>query len=188
MTRLADITATMGHPAAPTRAIAAFIRLHAGNIEPVLTALDDIEDEEFADDAGHPITLGYWSEIVAVLGPKRQRQRFLELATPLSGLNLHTGGVYLGPTDRLLALLHDALGDHEHADELFATAVGQQIRMASPPWIARTRLDWAESLLTRGDHTRARECVAGAVGAIGDLDLPDARSRIASIAGRLENH
>jgi class 3 adenylate cyclase/tetratricopeptide (TPR) repeat protein len=184
--RLADVTATMGHPAAPTRAIAAFIRLHAGDTEPIFAALDEIDGEDFADDAGYPIALVYWSEIVAAIGNEPQRRRFLELATSLSGLNLAVGGNYLGPADRLSALLHGALGDHELADEMFSRAVEQQVQMASPPWIARTRLDWAESLLARGDMASAGECIAGAESAIGDLGLPDARSRIASITGRIE--
>jgi hypothetical protein len=182
---LAAATAALGHPAGPARAISAFIRLHEGHVDPVLVALDEIEDQEFADDAGFPVVLGYWSEIVAALGTERQRRRFLELLTPRAGLNLCTGGIYLGPIDRLAALLHDALGEHERADELFSAAVQQQIRIASPPWTARTQLDWAESLLARNEFGRAGECVAGAVAAVGELDLPDARSRIASISARL---
>jgi hypothetical protein len=182
---LADAAEAMGHPAGPSGAIAAYIRHHRGELDAVLAALDAIEGEEFADDAGYPISAAYWAEIVAVIGNDEQRQRFLGPLGVKSGLNVGTGGIFLGPADRLRALLHDSLGDHELADERFAAAVEQLERLVSPPWTARTQLDWAESLLARGQAARARACVDSAVAAVGDLDLPDARSRIASISERL---
>ncbi len=182
---LADVTAEMGHPAGAARAISAYLWYRDGNIEPVVAALDAIDSEEFADDAGYPIVIAYWSEIVSVIGSDRQRRRFIDLVTVKSGTNIGTGGIYLGPADRLLALLYDSLGEHDRADVLFAGAVDQQVALASPPWIARTRLDWAESLIARDDLDRARVCVDAAAAAVGDLELPDARATIAEISARL---
>jgi hypothetical protein len=182
---LADVVATMGHPAGAARAISAYIGFLQGKTDAVLAALDDLEGEEFADDAGYPIVIAYWAEIIASIGTEQQRQRMIDLISVKSGTNVGTGGIYLGPADRLLALLCDSLGEHERADELWATAVDQQIATESPPWIARTNLDWAESLLSRGDVDQARSSVDAAAAAVGDLDLPDARSRIADISARL---
>ena len=39
------------------------------------------------------------------------------------------------------------------ADGLFAAAVEQHEVFRTPPWIARTHLDWAESLIARGPNS-----------------------------------
>ena len=97
---LADAAEAMGHPAGPSGAIVAYIRHHRGELDAVLAALDAIEGEEFADDAGYPISAAYWAEIVAAIGTDEQRQRFLGPLGVKSGLNLGTGGIFLGPADR----------------------------------------------------------------------------------------
>ena len=53
--------------------------------------------------------------------------------------------------------------------------------MKSPPWLARTHLDWAESLLARGETTRAAAQLDAAEVALGDLDLPASRTRLAAL-------
>jgi hypothetical protein len=49
--------------------------------------------------------------------------------------------------------------------------------MRTPPWLARCRLDWAESLLCRGGRRRAAQLAQSALHEIGDLDLVDSRRR-----------
>ena len=137
-------------------AIAAFIRFFSGQTDAILPALDRLDTEEFSDDAGYSVTVAYWSEIAAAIGTVEQRQRFIDVLQPMSTLNILGGGIYLGPVDRLLALLHDSLGEPDRADEYFATAIQLQEAIVSPPWIARCHLDWAESLLARSETDRAR--------------------------------
>jgi hypothetical protein len=96
-----------------------------------------------------------------------------------------TGGIYLGAADRIRALLHDALGEHEVADELFALAVEQHEALRSPTWVARTHLDWGESLLRRGKVEPARACLDAAAAAIGDLELIDSRLRLTELTERM---
>jgi tetratricopeptide (TPR) repeat protein len=90
-----------------------------------------------------------------------------------------------GAADRLLALLHDALGESDRADGYFARAVEQHHRLRSPTWVARTELDWAESLIARDRFDDAREHLAAAEAAIGDLDLADSTRRLAALRARL---
>ena len=64
---VADLTEHMGHPASAARAISVYIRLAQNDVDRVMTALDLISTEQLADDAGYPVVVAYWSEIVAGL-------------------------------------------------------------------------------------------------------------------------
>jgi tetratricopeptide (TPR) repeat protein len=180
-----EVLEQLGHPASGARAAGAYIRLACGDIDEVLAALELLDGEELSDDAGYPVVVAFWSEIVAALRITDQCRRFIAELEPMTGTQLATGGIHLGSADRYRALLHDALGDHEVADELFATAVEQHVVFRTPPWIARTQIDWAESLITRGQLDNARSHLEAARAAIGDLDLPDNQRRLDSLASRL---
>ena len=182
---IADVAETMGHPASGARAIAAFIRVAQGDLDSASTALDQITVDEIADDAGYGLAVALWSEVAAALGDAGRCRALAVEAARQSGLHYVTGGMYLGAVDRTRALLHDALGEHEVADELFADAVGQHEAFRSPTWVARTQLDWAESLLRRRDVERAQQCLDAAVAAVGDLDLIDSRLRLTELAERM---
>ena len=110
---IADLTEQMGHPASAARAVGVYVRFAQNDVDRVLTALDLISTEELADDAGYPIVVAYWSEIVAGLRITDQCRRFIAELEPLSGTHLGTGGIHLGSADRYRALLHDALGEHD---------------------------------------------------------------------------
>jgi hypothetical protein len=112
-------------------------------------------------------------------------RRFIDLLAGNSGVNLLIGGMYLGPVDRLLALLHDALGEHERADALFDAAARQQMEVSSPTWVARTQVDWAASLLARGERDRALVALDAAAEHLGDLDLVETRRRHADLIAQL---
>lgn len=96
-----------------------------------------------------------------------------------------TGGIHLGSADRYRALLHDVFGEHDLADELFAAAVEQHEIFRTPPWIARTQIDWTESLIARRQFDDARTHLDAARAAIGDLDLPDNQRRLVTLASQL---
>ncbi len=177
--------AASAHPAGPERATAAFVDLQRGDVDLVWSALHDLDRHQFADDATMQLCIAFWSEIVAALRSEAHCGRFIELLDDAAGANLLIGGLYLGPVDRLLAQLHDALGAHGRADELFEAAIAQQADLASPPWIARTTLDWASACLARGDRKRAGALVAAIPEVLGDLDLADARRRHGDLVARL---
>lgn len=183
---LLDALEGPGHPAGPERATATLVRFLGGDLDRVRVALHDLDHEEFADDATLQLCVAYWAEIVAGLRSEPHCRAFLDRLSDNSGVNLLIGGLYLGPVDRLLALLHDALGRHDRADELFAAAVEQQMSLASPPWVARTQLDWASSLLARGDRDRASVALAAAAAAFGDLDLVESRHRHGQLVAQVE--
>ena len=178
---LAETAGRMGHHAGAGVAIAAYIHSAQGDTEYVLEALDRIDGEELSDDAGHSIVIAYWAEIVAALPDPVRCRRFITEIEPLSGVHIGTGGICLGAADRLLALLHDTVDEPDRADQYFASAVEQHEAIGSPTWVARTQLDWAESLLRRDQIDAAAARLDAARAAIGDLDLPDSRSRLARL-------
>ena len=102
-----------------------------------------------------------------------------------TGTGFATGGWYAGPADRALGLLHARIGDDRLADEALAAALALQQKMDSPPWVARTALDWAEVRLARGDRPGAAELSATAADAIRALDLPESERRLAALRVRL---
>ena len=182
---LADAAAKVGTPAGSGVAIAAYIRFAGGDIERVREALELFDCDDLPDDASRPITVAYWAEIVAALNDTVQCRRLIDEIEPLSGTHIGTGGICLGAADRLLALLHDAVGDHAAADRYFARAVEQHHAMRSPTWVARTELDRAESLFARNHSDDARAHLDAAREAIGELDLPDSRRRLDDFTARL---
>jgi class 3 adenylate cyclase/tetratricopeptide (TPR) repeat protein len=182
---LADAAAARGHHAGAAAAIAAYIRFVQGRTDEVLEALDRLDGEELSDDAGHSVVIAYWSEIVAALGDVDRCRRFIGEIEPLTGIHVGTGGICLGAADRLLALLYDAVGQPARADEFFARAVAQHAGIRSPTWVARTELDWADSLLARDRADDARLHADAAATVIGDLDLPDSQRRLDDLAARL---
>ncbi len=148
-------------------------------------ALHDLDDQEFADDATVQLCVAFWAEIVAGLRSDEHCARFIEFLDPASGVNLLIGGMYLGPVDRLLALLHEARGEHGRADELFESAIAQQSALGSPPWVARTQVDWASACLVRGERDRSAALLAAVTDTLDDLDLADTRRRHAELVALL---
>jgi hypothetical protein len=78
-------------------------------------------------------------------------------------------------------LLAAPLGQEGEADRWFAQAIEDHTRAGTPPWLARTRVDWAESLLRRGDEARARELALAALDDVGDLELTVTRNRAKAV-------
>lgn len=95
------------------------------------------------------------ADAVVRLGSEDQRAEMVRLGRIAERSHVLTGGFYGGAATRFVALLEDSLGRPEAADAAFAEAVADHTRIQSPPWLARTHLDWAESLLARGEIDRA---------------------------------
>jgi class 3 adenylate cyclase len=73
------------------------------------------------------------------------------------------GGWLLGSVAFYLGLLARTVGDWPEAEAYFAAAAATHERMGAPAWLARTRLEWARMLLTRGepgDGERAHELLS----------------------------
>lgn len=183
----ADVAEQLGHATSSARAIAAMIRLAQGRVDEAAAGLDLIRGEELPDDAAYPMTVGLWSEIAVAIGSDEQCRTLADMLEPQTTLHLGTGGSYFGAVDRLRALLLDRLGEHQQADELFAAAVRQHEQMGAPPWVARTQIDRATSLLARGERAAVQAHLDAAASAIGDLDLAENQHRLAALSAALSN-
>jgi tetratricopeptide (TPR) repeat protein len=175
---LADIAAQVDAGDLPgvNVALAALAAVEAGRADEALAALDRYSANGYADspdDAALPICQACWAEVGARLGhrPTVEAMYGALLADP--EYHLGTGGWYLGASAYYLGLLAAALGRPDEARSWYEQAVAAHERMESPPWLARTLIDWA--LLEDGD-TR-RQLARRAIDVIGDLPLEASRRR-----------
>ena len=144
---------------------------------------------DIPDDASLAISLPSWSEAAAMVGDREACRVLLSLVERLDDPFFVTGGWFGGSTTRIEAILTAALRDERAADHLFELAETGFQEAQSPPWLARTRVEWAEECLMHGKRERARELAVAALEAIGELELTVTRSRAEAIlAGRELRH
>jgi hypothetical protein len=129
------------------------------------------------DDASLPIARSSWAEAAAQVADTEACQALYECLLPYHDIHQVTGFWYSGSTARYLALLSAAMGHEDDADRWFAQAIEDHERIASPPWLARTRIDWAEHLLRRPEPGRAHDLARAALEDIGSLELTVTRNR-----------
>jgi len=158
----------------PRTAMAAWALAEAGRLAEARRLIEECEELGFVnmpDDAGLPITRVAWVEAATLTGDLAACRALYDLLLPYHDIFQVTGGWYAGSTARYLALLATALGHEAEADRWFAQGVEDHTRVGTPPWLARTRVDWAEYLLRRGEVEGARELALAALDEVGDLEL-----------------
>jgi hypothetical protein len=87
---------------------------------------------------------------------------------------LGDGVLTVGPAARVLGSLAAALERWDESEAHFTHALVLSHRLASLPWAARTRLDFARSLLQRGrpeDRARAQQLLPDASAAASALGM-----------------
>ncbi len=99
-----------------------------------------------------------------------------DLLVPYAGVNAQDGGAvtFLGSFSYYVGMLAASLAQWDQADEHLADAAAMHERMGARAYLARTRLEWAGTLLTRrgsGDIERARELLGQALTAARELGL-----------------
>jgi len=138
------------------------------------------------DDAAWPIAIGLSAEVAAVLGSRSVAADLVEILLPFDGFRqFGTGGIMMGPSARLLARLELVLDLPDDADRHFAEALAQSVAFESPMWIARCALDWAESLIDRGEASRAVDLVDQAEVALVGLSLPALEQQVVRLRARV---
>jgi hypothetical protein len=71
----------------------------------------------------------------------------------------------MGPVSRALGVLASLIGDYSRAELHFSDALATSERIGAPPHVARTSVDYARMLLSRGadgDHERAQALITEA--------------------------
>jgi hypothetical protein len=152
----------------------------AGRIDEAVANLDRFGSADFADlpdDSGLPVAMSAFANAAALVEHGPACRAMYEHLLRVADIHQVTGGWYLGSTAGYLATVTDALGRPDEADQWFARAEAEHEIMRTPTWLARGRLDWAESKRRRGDSGQATELGRAAIEAIGDLDLTMSRQR-----------
>src|SRR6185436_9696340 len=122
------------------------------------------DDEQLRGDVDGRSAAALAGEACALLEDARLAPRFYELLLPRDGLCILGGrGVYFrGAVARYLGLLAATLGRPDDAVRHLESALETNVRAQAPPWIARTLLELARALATRGhagDNDRAADLV-----------------------------
>jgi hypothetical protein len=192
--RLGEVTAlfstgAVGRPlSSSTEAALAFTAAESGRWDEAAALLALAGRQRFTDipdDADWPVALALWSEVAAQVGDAEAAGRLHELLEPMDGLTLGAEGIACGPASRLLAILEYVLGRPADADGHFVAAIECSRHLASPVWVARCQLDWAETWIGRGHGQRAAELIGEVEDIVGPLTLPALQSRAAELRDRL---
>jgi tetratricopeptide (TPR) repeat protein len=108
------------------------------------------------------------AEVCAHLGDDDRARDLYALLAPHAPRNAAAiwGALCLGSVERCLGLLTGAMGRTDEAANHFEAAISFDARLGSPPLVARTRIDYARSLLARGrpgDRVRATQLLEAAL-------------------------
>jgi tetratricopeptide (TPR) repeat protein len=108
----------------------------------------------------------HWAEAAAHVGPPEALEPLYAHLHPWRDQVAWNGLTTNGSVARYVGLLASAMGRHDEAGEHFAAAAEVHERVDAPIFLARTQLDWAQSLAARagpGDADRARELLEAAL-------------------------
>ena len=120
-------------------------------------------------------TMSYLAQVCHALGDVERGQILYELLSPYAEVHLADGRPIAGCRGygaHYLGMLDGLLGRFDDAERHFELALRLHERMASPPWIAETKMRYAEMLLARdrlGDQSRAAKLVAETMLAAGQI-------------------
>jgi len=102
------------------------------------------------------------AEAVAAVGTAEQAAREYPLLAPYAGRVPCLGNIARPATCLWLAMLAVRAGWPERAEQHFADAHEQHLRLGATAWLARTRFEWARFLIDAGEPVRARALLAQA--------------------------
>lgn len=144
------------------RAKVALLQARLGDREGTAATLAELSAERFSTLPRDAVWVGglyYLAESVAFLRDRRQARVLYDLLAPFADriVVIDRALLCLGAVTRVLGLLADVIGDTDTAVSHLAQAVARHDAMHAQALAARTRVDMAEVLRRRGDHTRQVE-------------------------------
>jgi class 3 adenylate cyclase/tetratricopeptide (TPR) repeat protein len=134
----------------------------------------------------HVFALAVRAELCAAVGHRAHAATLHRLLLPFRGQVPTSAGAAPGAVDHQLAMLSTVLGRFDDAEIEFRSAVALHEHLAAPAWLARTHLEWARMLLTRGqpgDAGRGRELLGLALDSARDLGLGTVERRAVALLG-----
>lgn len=151
----------------------ALMHVELGQMEAARKKFDALANDDFraiARDGVWVANLTYLAIVCHALGDAARAATLYQLLAPSSGRNLVFGTAIasFGAADAILGALSATMGDRPQAQRHFEAALAMNERQGARPALARTRLDFAQMLLHRGEP--------------GDLDRADGLLRAAEEA------
>ena len=171
----------------------AILHCELGARDEARQVFDTLASDGFAsipNDAVRIASLAYLAEVCAWLGDTRHAPRLQAALQPYAErcivFGAHTAS--LGSGARLLGLLAASLRQWDAAQHHFEFALDFDERSGGPPWLARSRCDYAEVLVQRsdsGDRDRARGLATAALDAARALGLASIEERALALQRQL---
>lgn len=172
------------YPAMPIwRCGLAVVRAEQGLDAWVHTLIAPLAAAGFADlprDGNYVPALTLLAELAHDLGETTWAAALYPLLAPFADRVVIVGpsaGCY-GAAARYLGLLAGTLGRNDEAAGHYEAALEMNERIASRPWVAYTRYDYARLLIAMGQDERAAALLDGARRTAEDLDMPRLRARL----------
>jgi tetratricopeptide (TPR) repeat protein len=125
----------------------------------------------------------------AAVGDRASALVLYDRLRPWGGLVAHGCACATGTVAHHLGLLAGVLTRYEVADQHFAQAAALNERIGAPTWQAWTRLEWARTLVERGeqrDTVRARELLGLAMVTAGELGMSGVVTRAEDLLAEVE--
>lgn len=188
---LCDHVATQPGVATAGEAAVAFVLAAAGYHDDAACRLHRAWDAGFGDmpdDVDRPFAVAMWSEVAAHVGDRDAAKALYEVLVPYDGIQLCTSGIACGPAARLLAKVELVLDRQAEADRHFVEAIELANRLQSPVWIARCKIEWAETWLARGHTTWAGQLIDEADAVMARLSLPALQRHSAHLRHHMRPH
>jgi hypothetical protein len=157
-----------------------------GRDEAATSILDRLTSDPPPLDLYWITAVAHWAVAAACLGDVGQCQRLYEMLQPYSERAV---SYILFPTPSVahhLGLLATTLGRFDDAQGHFRSAAEIHVRLASPVYLARTRLEWARMLLARHgpyDAEQARGLLSQAVATARAHGLANTERRAVALLG-----
>jgi hypothetical protein len=138
--------------------------------------------DDIAEDVDWLTTMTMLADLAADVGDAPRAERLYALLEPYADVNvvIGLGVVCEGAAARYLGRLAAAIGRPEEAKRHFEYALQRNAALGAPMCLARTQLDYAQSL-GPARSARARELIESAASAARELDLPALALRAAAL-------
>ncbi len=138
-------------------------------------------------DAGWMATMVLLTEVCACLRDRDRARVLYDMLLPYAGrnatLDVH---VCYGSVAHYLGMLAETMAEHDRAEQQYEAALQFNLNMGASVWVARTRYQYAATLLARnrpGDCDRAADLAAAALATAESLGMKSLAGKIRALHG-----
>jgi|GEM_PF-457229 tetratricopeptide (TPR) repeat protein len=174
------------------RCAVAFCHAESGRREEARSEFDYLAKDDFAgipSDYTWLCGMAWLAEVSSYLGDQARASVIYEQMLPYRDRNVTLAlQLCLGSVPRFLGVLAATMGRRDDAEQHFKTALDRNRLMFAPPWVARTKFDYASLLIDRnqpGDRERAHTLLLQTTNAAQELGMPVLAEKARQLRGRV---